>query len=124
MLAQRVEYYTWGPVRDRGVSSREGRLDPSSPLDNSRSLTPVESERRNDMSTTEALGTQLDALQTQFYEVQAENRRLREANPEHAQLLVVEDKLTQTREENVRLAQQIHELSQDRPRRRDGFERN
>ena len=58
----------------------------------------------------EALRTQLDALQIELYQVQAENRRLREANPQQAQLLDVEEELAQTREENVRLAQQINEL--------------
>ena len=34
------------------------------------------------MSTTDTLRTRLDALQTQFCRVQAENRKLREENPE------------------------------------------
>ena len=61
------------------------------------------------MSTTEALRTQLDALQRQFYEVQAENRKLKEQNPQRAEMLELEE-LAQTREENVRLAQEISEL--------------
>ena len=63
------------------------------------------------MSTTEALRTRLDAMQTELYKLQVENRRLREEKPEQAQLLEVEEELAQTREENVRLAQQISEWS-------------
>ena len=63
------------------------------------------------MTTTEALRLQLDALQTELYQLQAENKKLREAEPQQAQLLDVEGELAQTREENVRLAQQISELS-------------
>ena len=63
------------------------------------------------MSTTEALRTRLDVLQTELYQLQTENRRLREAEPEKAQLVDVEGELAQTREENVRLAQQISKLS-------------
>lgn len=65
------------------------------------------------MSTTEALRTQLDAVQTELYQLQVENRKLREADPQQAQLLDVEGELAQTREENVCLAQQISELSRD-----------
>ena len=54
------------------------------------------------MSTTEALRTQLDAVQTELH-----NRKIREAEPQQAQLLDVEGELAQTHEENVRLAQQI-----------------
>ena len=68
------------------------------------------------MSTTEALRTRLDALQTELYALQAENRRLREAQPEQANLVDVENELAQTREENVRLVQQVSQLTQaDRP---------
>lgn len=66
------------------------------------------------MSTTEALRTKLDALQAQVYELQAKNRRLREADPERTGLLDLEEELTQTREENVRLAQQVSELSRNK----------
>ena len=64
------------------------------------------------MSTTETLQTQLDALQTQFYEIQAENRRLWEENPQQVELVDMERELTQTREENVALVQQINSLTQ------------
>ena len=63
------------------------------------------------MSTTEALRTQLDALQNQMYALEAENRRLRDEQPELAERVDIEEELKQTREENVRLAQQISELS-------------
>ena len=76
---------------------RPGSTDPSV-------LQPAGYRRQYSMSTTEALRTRLDALQT------AENRRLREAEPEKAQLVDVEGELAQTREENVCLAQQISEL--------------
>ena len=63
------------------------------------------------MSTTEVLLTRLDAMQTELYKLQVENRRQQEEKPEQAQLLEVEEELAQTREENVRLAQQISEWS-------------
>ena len=67
------------------------------------------------MSTTEALRTQLDAVQTDLYRLQSENRKLREAEPQQAQLLDVEGELAQTREENVHLAQQISKLQVQLP---------
>ena len=63
------------------------------------------------MSTTEALQTQLDALQNQMYALEAENRRLRDKHPELSERVDIEEELKQTREEKVRLAQQISELS-------------
>ena len=60
------------------------------------------------MSTTEALRVQLDALQTEYYALQTENRRLREAQPEQANLADLE---AQTREENVKLVQEVSQLS-------------
>ena len=63
------------------------------------------------MSTTEALRVQLDALQTEYYALQNENRRLREAQPEQANLVDLEDELAQTREENVKLLQEVSQLS-------------
>ena len=62
------------------------------------------------MSTTEALRTQLDALQREFYEVQAENRKLKEKNPQQAEAVELEQELSQSREENVQMAQEISEL--------------
>ena len=62
------------------------------------------------MSATEALRTQLDALQREFYAVQAENRKLKEKNPQQAEALELEQELSQSREENVQMAQEISEL--------------
>ena len=62
------------------------------------------------MSTTEALRRQLDALQREFYEVQAENRKLKEKTPQQAEALELEQELSQSREENVQMAQEISEL--------------
>ena len=59
------------------------------------------------MSTTEALHTQLDALQAQLYELQVANRKLREQNSQAQQLLELEEELRQSREENVRFVQVI-----------------
>ncbi len=67
-----------------------------------------------EMSATEALRTQLDAVNTQRYLLEAENRRLREEQPERAEMIHVEEELRQTREENVSLSQRISELSRDR----------
>lgn len=64
--------------------------------------------------STESLRTQLDNVQTELYQVAADNRKLRDAEPDRAQLLDVEGELAQTREENVRLAQQISKLSRNR----------
>ena len=63
------------------------------------------------MSANEALRTQLDAVRTELYALQAENRRLKEANPDRAELLTTEQELQQTREENVKLVQQIDALT-------------
>lgn len=64
------------------------------------------------MSTTEALRIQLDALQAELYALQAENRKLREAWPEQATLVDVENELAQTREEKVKLVRQVSQLAQ------------
>jgi len=48
------------------------------------------------MSTTEALRTQLAALQTDYYALQAENRRFKEANPQQAEALDTERELQQS----------------------------
>ena len=63
------------------------------------------------MSTNEALRTQLDALQAKLYALEVENQRLREERPEQAEVADLEDKLKQVQEENVRLSQQVSELS-------------
>ena len=62
------------------------------------------------MSKAEALRTQLDALRTDFYSVEAENRRLREERPQEAATIEIEKELTETRSENVRLVQEISRL--------------
>ena len=59
----------------------------------------------------EAPRIQLDALQAELYALQAENRKLREAQPERATLVDVENKLAQTRE-NFKLVQQVSQLAQ------------
>ena len=61
------------------------------------------------MSTTEALRTQLDALQTEFHKIEAENRKLKDKNPQGAEALELERELTETQAENVRLAQLLSE---------------
>ena len=61
------------------------------------------------MSTTEALRTQLDALQTEFHKIEAENRKLKDRNPQGAEALELERELTETQAENVRLAQLLSE---------------
>ena len=62
-----------------------------------------------EMSTTETLRMQLDALRTEFHVIEAENCRLREENPERAEAQDLERELQETQEENVRLAQQLSE---------------
>ena len=64
------------------------------------------------MSTTEALRTQLDVLQSQLYVLEAQNRKLRDERPERAELVDIEEELKQIQEENVRLSQRISELGQ------------
>ena len=59
------------------------------------------------MSTTEALRTQLDQLQTQYNLLEVENRRLREGNAQQAEVLELEHELEETRWENVQLSQTI-----------------
>ena len=60
-----------------------------------------------DMSMTEALRTQLDALQREFNKTQAENIKLKEENPDGAAVLELEGELSEMQAENVRLAQQL-----------------
>ena len=64
------------------------------------------------MSTTETLRTQLDALRTDYYQLETENRRLREAKPQESAVIEIETELTQTHEENVRLVQEISRLQE------------
>ena len=66
------------------------------------------------MSTTEALRTQLDALQAECNALTVENRRLREEHPTEAKELDLEQELVATREENVRLSQIITRLESTR----------
>ena len=63
------------------------------------------------MSTTEALRTQLDALQSQLYALETENRRLREDRPERAERVDLEVELKEMQEQNIRLSQRVSELS-------------
>ena len=65
-----------------------------------------------DMSVTEALRTQLDALQTEFNKTQPENIKLKEENPDGAAVLELEGELSETQAENVRLAQQLGEAQE------------
>ena len=64
-----------------------------------------------EMSATEALRTQLNVLQTKFYVSEAENRRLRDENPERAETVDLERELRET-QENIRLAQQLSEAGE------------
>ena len=60
------------------------------------------SRRTRAMTTIEALRTQLAAMPTELYSLQAENQRLKEDHPQAAEALETERELHQTREENVR----------------------
>ena len=62
------------------------------------------------MSAAEALHLQLETLQTELCATKAENRR--DANPQQAELLETESELAHTREENVRLVQEVNRLSE------------
>ena len=59
------------------------------------------------MSAMEALRTQLDALQVEHSAVLAENRKLREAQPELASKADLEGELAEAQAENVRLSQTV-----------------
>ena len=52
---------------------------------------------------------QLDALQTEFHKIEAENRKLKDQNPQGAEALELERELTETQAENVRLVQLLSE---------------
>ena len=122
-LASAHERYIWGPVRDRGAylpRSNTERLDRSTVTQEVTTLdadevgttgTPRLYSAR-EMSTTETLRMQLDALRTEFHVIKAENRRLREENPERAEVQDLERELQASQEENVRLAQQLSEAGQ------------
>ena len=62
------------------------------------------------MSATEALRTQLDALQVEHSAVLAENRKLRDARPELASRADLESELAEAQAENVRLSQTVTQL--------------
>ena len=66
------------------------------------------------MSATEALRTQLDALQVEHNSVLAENRKLRDARPEQAREVDLECELEETREQNVNLSREIAQLEATR----------
>ena len=54
--------------------------------------------------------TQLDALRSQLYALEAENRKLRDERPERATAIDIEEELEQAQEENIRLSQHISEI--------------
>ena len=72
------------------------------------------------MTTAEALRTRLDKLQWDANQLETENRRLREENPEESRVLTLEAKLKRSEDETARLRDQIatevgenvHELSE------------
>ena len=64
------------------------------------------------MSTIEALKTQLDALQTNYYELQVKNQMLCKEKPEQAELADLESELTQSKQEKVALVQQVDNHTQ------------
>ena len=66
------------------------------------------------MSTTEALRTQLDALRVAL---QAENRRLRDEQPDRVSEIDLENELAVTREENIRLSQAVTRLDTEQAQR-------
>ena len=66
-------------------------------------------DRAGIMSTTEALRINHVNYRSAAHPVG--NRRLREAQPEQANLADLEDELAQTREENVKLVQEVSQLS-------------
>ena len=63
-----------------------------------------------EMSTTEALRTQLDALRLEKQRLEVENARLREANPEGAAQTDAETEMAQCRAENERLTREAAQL--------------
>ena len=69
------------------------------------------------MSTTEALRTQLDALQVERNRLMAQNRKLQDKQPERASAVDMEGELTETQEENVRLAHTVTQLEAEQERR-------
>ena len=69
------------------------------------------------MSTTEALRTQLDALRVEHNVLQAENRRLRDEQPDRASEIDLENELAATREENIRLSQAVTRLNTEQAKR-------
>ena len=62
------------------------------------------------MSATEALRTQLDALQAECNTLKVENQRLRDEHPTQAKELDLEQELAETRGENICLLQTIAQL--------------
>ena len=66
------------------------------------------------MSTTEALRTQLDAIQVERNTLLAQNRKLRDARPEQAHEADLERELEETREQNVQLSQAVTQLEATR----------
>ena len=103
--------YNWGPCP--GSARQLWEFLRNDPLKQTRQYrTPRAIDRRVEaMSTTEALRTQLDALQSQLYALEAENRRLREDRPERAEMVDLEVELKEMQEQNIRLSQRVSELS-------------
>ena len=69
------------------------------------------------MSTTEALRTQLDALQVERNRLMAQNRNRQVEQPERASAVNMEGELTERQEENVRLARTVTQLEAEQERR-------
>ena len=64
------------------------------------------------MSAMEALRMQLDALQTEFNNIQAENIKLKEENPDGVTVLELKGELSEMQAENMHLAQQLSEAQE------------
>ena len=64
------------------------------------------------MSTIEARKTQLEVLETVYYKLQVRNSKLLKEKPEQAELEDLESELTQSKQENVVLVQQVDNLMQ------------
>ncbi len=62
------------------------------------------------MASREELRTQLDALQSDFNTMEAENRRLKEDRPEQATALKAEQEGARIAEDNARLTQELGQL--------------
>ena len=95
-----------GTLRDPSVRTRNRSL-----RRHARRLKPTPT---TEMSATEMLRTQFDALQVECNGLQAENRMLQEERPDQAHAVDLERELAETREENVRLSQEVIRLEATR----------